>query len=102
MNEIRIVPARDEHVEGFNRCVDAVARERRYLGMLEAPPLDAWRAFVTSVLERGGVCLVALDAAGEVVGWCDIQRRGRRDSGTSARWASGCCRRRAAPGWAGG
>lgn len=76
MDEIRIItPTTDEHVVGFNRCVGAVASERRYLGMLEAPPLDLWRAFVQSVLERGGVCLVAVDAVDVVVGWCDIQRR---------------------------
>jgi RimJ/RimL family protein N-acetyltransferase len=78
MDEIRIViPTTDEHVVGFNRCVGAVASERRYLGMLEAPPLDVWREFVRGVLERGGVCLVAVDAADVVVGWCDIQRRGQ-------------------------
>ena len=75
MDDIRIVPAGDEHVEGFNRCVGAVARERRYLGMLDAPPLEAWRAFVARVIGDGGVVLVAVDAAGEVVGWCDLQRR---------------------------
>lgn len=78
MDEIRIItPTTDEHVAGFNRCVDAVARERRYLAMLQAPPLDVSRAFVRGVLEQGGVCLLAVNAADVVVGWCDIQRRGQ-------------------------
>ena len=77
MDDIRIVPAGDEHVKGLSRCVDAVARERKYLAMLEAPPVETWRAFVTGVVAAGGVVLVALDADDRVVGWCDVQRRTR-------------------------
>jgi RimJ/RimL family protein N-acetyltransferase len=75
MNEIRIVPTVDEHVEGLNHCLDTVVREGRYLGLLQAPPVEASRAFVRGVLEAGGVSLVAVDDAGQVVGWCDVQRR---------------------------
>jgi ribosomal protein S18 acetylase RimI-like enzyme len=75
MNEIHIVPTGAEHVEGFNRCVGAVGRERRYIGLLDAPPMEASRAFVAKVIEDGGVHLVAVDAAGAVVGWCDVERR---------------------------
>lgn len=77
MDEIRIVPTGEEHVEGFNRCVDTVARERRYIGLTEGPPVEASRQFIHHVLEGGGVHRVAVDAAGEVVGWCDIERYGR-------------------------
>lgn len=31
MDGIVIVPTGEEHVEGFRRCVDAVARERRWI-----------------------------------------------------------------------
>ncbi|HEU4882475.1 MAG TPA: GNAT family N-acetyltransferase [Longimicrobium sp.] len=75
MSEIRIVPTADEHVEGLNRCLDAVAREGRYLGLLHAPPVEASRVFVRGVIESGGVSLVAVDGTGTVVGWCDVQRR---------------------------
>ena len=81
---IRIVPTAEEHVEGFNRCVDIVARERKYLGLLEGPPVEASRAFVRTVTGQGGVHLVAVDPSGQVVGWCDIarhQREGFRHSG---------------------
>lgn len=77
MNGIRIVPAGGEHAEGLGRCVDAVARERRWLGMLEGPPVETWRAFVTEVVRAGGIVLVAVDADDRVAGWCDIQRRTR-------------------------
>jgi hypothetical protein len=33
---IQIVPIAEEHIEGFRRCLDAVARERRYPGFVQA------------------------------------------------------------------
>lgn len=74
MDEIRIVPTGAEHVEGFNRCVDVVARERRYVSLVEGPPVEASRRFVQHVIEGGGVHRVAVDASGSVIGWCDIER----------------------------
>lgn len=69
-----IVPIAEEHIDGFRRCLDVVARERKYLGMVEAPPAERVREFVRSVLQNGDVQLVALHG-GEVVGWCDIVAR---------------------------
>jgi RimJ/RimL family protein N-acetyltransferase len=75
MNDgVRIVPTTEAHIEGLQRCVDAVARERRWLGFLEGPPLAATHAFVDSILRGAGVQFVALNEADEVVGWCDIVR----------------------------
>jgi RimJ/RimL family protein N-acetyltransferase len=89
MSDVRIVPTSEEHVAGFNRCVDAVARERRWIGLVEAPPLDVSRAFVREVLDGGGVHLVAVDAAGDVVGWCDIYRHPREGFGHGGRLGIG-------------
>jgi len=76
MDDIRIVETTDAHVEGFHRCVAVVARERKYIGLVDAPPLEASRAFFQSVVAGGGAHFVAVDDAGEVVGWCDIVRLG--------------------------
>jgi len=74
--DVRIVStSTDEHIAGFNRCVDAVARERRWLRIVEGFPLQSSATFVRSMLAAGGVHLVAVNGAGEVVGWCDISRR---------------------------
>ena len=62
-----------EHIEGFRRAVDTVARERKYLTLLEAFPLPQTRDFVLQLLAKGDPMFVAV-ADGEVVGWCDIQR----------------------------
>lgn len=58
-------------VESFRACFDAVARERRWLARVEAPPLDEVRGWVSAGLARGMVQWLALDGA-RVVGWCDI------------------------------
>jgi ribosomal protein S18 acetylase RimI-like enzyme len=84
MEEIRIVPSGEEHVAGFNAAVGVVARERRWLTLVDGVPIEASREFVRSVLANGGVHLVAVAEDGAVVGWCDIDRgahEGFRHSG---------------------
>lgn len=71
---IRVVPAGERHIVGYHAALDAVARERRWLCFLEAPPLDRSAGFVRGLLAGGGVQVVAVDDADTVVGWCDIAR----------------------------
>jgi len=68
---VEITPITPADIEGFHRTLDLVARERRYLSFVEAPPLDSTRAFVLDMIAHGYPQLVAR-AAGEVVGWCDV------------------------------
>src|SRR5437016_6002990 len=68
---ICIVPMTEEHIESFRVCLDAVARERRYLALTEAPPADAVREFILSAIARRVPQFVALDGK-QVIGWCDI------------------------------
>ncbi|MBB3441569.1 GNAT family N-acetyltransferase [Rhizobium sp. BK379] len=63
----------ETHVEGFHRALDIVARERKFLSLLEAPPPEETRRFALSSIASGNVHFVALDG-GEVIGWCDIRR----------------------------
>jgi RimJ/RimL family protein N-acetyltransferase len=72
---IEIAPIAAEHVDGFHRALDAVARERRYLAFLEAPPLDGTRQFVLENIAKGHPQFVAL-ADGQVIGWCDVLPKG--------------------------
>jgi hypothetical protein len=48
---MEIVPIAAEHVEGFHRALDFVARERRYPAFLEAPPIDESRGIVLNNIE---------------------------------------------------
>ena len=36
---VDIASIREEHIEGYHAALDVVARERRYLSFLEAPPI---------------------------------------------------------------
>jgi len=73
---VDIVPIEESHIDGFHRALDFVARERRYLAFLEAPPLESTRAFVLDNVKRGHPQFVAV-SAGEVVGWCDVLPKDR-------------------------
>ena len=81
---IRIVPTADKWVESFQRCLDAVARERKHIAMVEGPPVEVLRGFVGAIAGGMGVQLLAVEDEQLVVGWCDIirhQREGFRHSG---------------------
>ena len=71
MASVEIVPIAQDHIESFHRSLDFVARERRYLAFLEAPPFESTQAFVLNNIKQGYPQLVAL-SAGQVVGWCDV------------------------------
>jgi len=57
--------------DGYRECLDRVARERRWLAIVEAPSLEASRAWVKTNLEKGAPFVVACDRD-RVVGWCDV------------------------------
>ena len=85
---ISIIPIRTEHVEGFHAALDIVARERRYLALTEAPPLESVRAFVEDCIAKGYTLFVAA-ADGRVVGGCDIipfARSTQRHAGNLGLW----------------
>lgn len=68
---IDIVRIAEAHAAGFHACLDAVAREKRYLAQLEAPALDRTLAFVRDNIAKDAAQFVALDGD-LVVGWCDV------------------------------
>jgi RimJ/RimL family protein N-acetyltransferase len=57
--------------DAFRAAVDIVARERRYIALVEAPPIEQVRAFVQRNVERGYPQIVAV-LDGAVVGWCNV------------------------------
>jgi ribosomal protein S18 acetylase RimI-like enzyme len=73
---VTIASIRQEHIEGYHAALDAVARERRYLTFLDAPPLDAARRFVSYNMAAGYPHFVALHGD-RVVGWCDVTPQDR-------------------------
>jgi RimJ/RimL family protein N-acetyltransferase len=68
---VAIVPIAESHAEGFHACLDAVAREKRYLAQIEALPLERIQGFVREHVTSNAAQFVAVDDS-FVVGWCDI------------------------------
>ena len=59
------------HFSGLYQAIDNVAKERRYLAFLQAPPLPAATAFFQNIVNNDLCQLLALDGD-RVVGWCDV------------------------------
>lgn len=68
---VQIVAIQEEHIDRFWQCLDAVARERRWLGAFEGYPIESTLVFVKSMIEQDNPQFVALDGD-TVVGWIDI------------------------------
>jgi RimJ/RimL family protein N-acetyltransferase len=68
---IEIRQIREEDIGGFHAAIDVVAREHKYLALLEAPPIEGAKAFVRRNIEKGYPQLVAITDR-EVVGWCNV------------------------------
>ena len=69
--KIEVIPIVEEHIPSFRSCLDSVARERVYLGMTKAPPIDSTFEFVRSNIKNNYPQFVAVEE-NRVVGWCDI------------------------------
>lgn len=70
-SKIVIEPISEKYITGFHKCLDSVARERRYLGFIQAPPIESTREFVFSNIKNNVPQFIALKGD-EVIGWCDI------------------------------
>lgn len=73
MNEVTLIPTAERYTEGIAKALDFIARERRYIGFVEGPPVEGTRQFVKSIIDGAGVQMLAV-SGDEVVGWCDIMR----------------------------
>ena len=66
-----VVPIAESHATGFHACLDAVAREKKYLAQIEALPLERIQGFIRESVSSNAAQFVALDG-NIIVGWCDI------------------------------
>jgi L-amino acid N-acyltransferase YncA len=62
---------REDDIDGFRAAIDLVARERKHLALLQAPPIEQVRAFVKRNIENRYPQIVAI-AEDKVVGWCNV------------------------------
>jgi RimJ/RimL family protein N-acetyltransferase len=69
--DIVIRAIEEADLAGYHECLGVVARERIYLGLVDAPPLEACANWMKTVRGRNFPFVVA--CAGEtLIGWCDI------------------------------
>jgi hypothetical protein len=57
---LSIVPLAESHFEGLRRAFDSIAREKRYLAFLQAPPLEQGLAFYRNIVKNDLCHFVAL------------------------------------------
>lgn len=82
--DVDIRQSTPDDFEVFWQCLDLVARERRFLVMVQAPPLSEARAFLEEARSNGMIQFVAIKES-RVIGWCDVtpsRWEGFRHSGT--------------------
>jgi RimJ/RimL family protein N-acetyltransferase len=72
--QIEIVAATPELAESFRQCLDGVARERKWLAITEAFPIEQVREFVVRNIEAENPDFFAV-VDGRIVGWADIRRK---------------------------
>lgn len=68
---ISIIYPTQDLIPSFHACLDAVAKEKVYLEMTEAPPLEKVVEFQSSHIASNGPVYYAVEN-GKVVGWCDV------------------------------
>jgi ribosomal protein S18 acetylase RimI-like enzyme len=73
---VRIAPLTETDAEAFHAVVDGVARERLYLAMLQAYPLDDVRKYVRECIEKRRPMFGAFTAT-SLIGWCDVVEKPR-------------------------
>ena len=69
--DVEIRPIQNSDAESFRLALDSVAKEKEYLLLEEAPPIDSVRFFIANNIEKGYPQFVAVknDA---VIGWADL------------------------------
>jgi RimJ/RimL family protein N-acetyltransferase len=71
MPHVTIRQIQNADAESFRECLDSVARERKYLAQVEAPPSERVKQFVSDSVAQNAAQYVAV-LNDTVIGWCDI------------------------------
>lgn len=71
MANIEIIYPCEKYFKSFHEALSAVAKERVYIEMIEAPPLEKVSSFQSGLISKNGPVYYAIEND-RVVGWCDI------------------------------
>jgi hypothetical protein len=67
----QIVYPNEKYFKSFHDTLSAVAQERVYIEMIEAPPLERVSSFQSELIAKNGPVYYAINNE-RVVGWCDV------------------------------
>ncbi len=68
---IKVIYANEKYFPSFHEALSVVAKERIYIEMIEAPPLEKVASFQRELISKNGPVYYAL-SGDKVVGWCDV------------------------------
>ena len=68
---IEIIYANEKYFPSFHQALSIVAKERVYIEMIEAPPLEKVASFQKDLISKNGPVYYAINGD-KVVGWCDV------------------------------
>ena len=71
MTTVQIRPMTMDDLQGFWECVSEVAKERKHLSFVEAPPIEMSRKWIERLIESDFPRFVAT-AGDDIVGWIDV------------------------------
>lgn len=68
---IEIIYPNEKYFSSFHSALSTVAKERIYIEMIEAPPLEKVASFQRDLISKNGPVYYAINGD-KVVGWCDV------------------------------
>lgn len=71
---IEIVYAQEKYFNSFYDTLNSVAKERIYIEMVKAPPLNQVVRYQQDFISKNGAAYYAL-LNHQVIGWCDITQK---------------------------
>lgn len=71
MSDYQIIPIEEKHIEAFREAVGTVAKEGKYLALMDTPSMEQVRTFIEEQLRNKMPHYIAV-TGDKIVGWCDI------------------------------
>jgi ribosomal protein S18 acetylase RimI-like enzyme len=66
-----IIAIEEKHMDAFREAVGTVAKEGKYLALMDTPSMEQVRSFILEQLKNKMPHYIAMDG-NKIVGWCDI------------------------------
>lgn len=78
MQKIEIIPACEEFIPSYHAALDEVAREKKYLCIIQAFPFYETELFIKDGIQKGYPYFFVIKDNKKVIGWCDIKPQDKK------------------------